>query len=221
MTARDQREVAEHPSPPRRTKGRPPTLSEDQIVDAALAVIRSEGLDALSMRRLSRELGRSQMAVYSYVADKQALLDLVARRTLAGVEVPEEGAWDVRLRGLIDNIDRRLRQQPGIAGLLLQRMLHSDQHIMDAMMEIMHSAGLPERQVVLAYAMIHTYLFGRYQVTLAPVENSDNQLPPTLAKVTTHLDELHGADYYNFGIDTLIDGLRARIEAARTDPGPQ
>ena len=45
-------------------RGKPPVLTEDQIVDAALNVIRDEGLDALSMRRLSRELGRSAMAAY-------------------------------------------------------------------------------------------------------------------------------------------------------------
>jgi len=43
-------------------RGKPPVLTEDQIVDAALEVIRAEGLEALSMRRLSRELGRSAMA---------------------------------------------------------------------------------------------------------------------------------------------------------------
>ncbi|QTI71615.1 TetR/AcrR family transcriptional regulator C-terminal domain-containing protein [Gordonia polyisoprenivorans] len=190
-------------------------------MEAAVAVIRAEGLDALSMRRLSRELGRSQMAVYSYVADKQALLDLVARATLADVEIPDTGTWDVRLRALIDNIDRRLRKQPDSAGLLLQRMLHSHQHIVDAMMEIMLSAGLPERQVLLAYAMIHTYLFGRYQVTVAVENKDDAELPPTLARVTAHLDELHGADYYSFGIDSLIDGLRARIRDAATEAGQE
>jgi TetR/AcrR family tetracycline transcriptional repressor len=45
----------------RAERGKPPTLTEEQIVRAALDIIRTEGLDALSMRRLSRELGRSAM----------------------------------------------------------------------------------------------------------------------------------------------------------------
>jgi AcrR family transcriptional regulator len=182
-------------------------------VDAALAVIRTEGLEALTMRRFARELGRSQMAVYSHVADKQQLLDLVARATMADVEIPTEGSWEERLRTLIDNIDRQLRRQPGIAGLLLQRMLHADQRIVDAVMEILLDAGLCERDALLAYAMIHTYLFGRYQVTMAPEAAVDSDLPPTLARVTPHLALLRGADYFNFGIDTLIDGIRARLTA--------
>lgn len=198
---------------PRRGRGRPATLTEGQIVDAALQVIKTDGLNALSMRRLSQQLGRSQMAAYSYVADKQELLDLVARRTLADVDIPDDsdGPWDVRLRLLIDSIDARLRQHPGIAGVLLQRMLHSDRHLVDALMAIMLGAGLNEKQVLLAYATIHTYLFGRYQVVLADVSRDEVDLPPTLAQVSSHLDELHGPDFYNFGIDTLIDGLRARV----------
>ena len=45
-----------------RKRGKAPSLTEKDIVDAALEVIRSEGVDALSMRRLSRELKRSAMA---------------------------------------------------------------------------------------------------------------------------------------------------------------
>ncbi|MDV7241851.1 MULTISPECIES: TetR/AcrR family transcriptional regulator [Rhodococcus] len=205
--------VDESGTPSRKTPGRPPSLTEDQIVDAALEIIRSEGLDALSMRRLSQQLGRSQMAAYSYVADKQELLDLVAQRTLADVGIPDEsvGLWDCRLRMLIDGIDSQLRRNPGIAGLLLQRMLHSDRRLVDAFMAILLSAGLREPQVLLSYAMIHTYLFGRYQVALADVPHDATDLPPALAQVTPHLAGLHGTDYYTFGIETLIDGLRARV----------
>ncbi|WP_307854570.1 TetR/AcrR family transcriptional regulator [Rhodococcus sp. B50] len=197
----------------RKARGRPPSLTEDQIVDAALEIIRSQGLDALSMRRLSQRLGRSQMAAYSYVADKQELLDLVAQRTLVDVQVPDEsaGPWDCRLRMLIDGIDSQLRRNPGIAGFLLQRMLHSDRRLVDAFMAILLSAGLREPQVLLSYAMIHTYLFGRYQVALAEVPRDTTDLPPALAQVMPHLTGLRGADYYTFGIETLIDGLRARV----------
>ncbi|MET7773939.1 TetR family transcriptional regulator [Nocardia sp. NPDC005366] len=200
-------------TPNRRARGRPPSLTEDQIVNAALDIVMTDGLDALSMRRLSQRLGRSQMAAYSYVAGKQELLDLVARRTLADVQVPDEsaGSWDIRLRLLIDGIDAQLRRHPGIAGLLLQRMLHSDRRLVDAFMAILISAGLPERQVLLSYAMIHTYLFGRYQVALTEVSHDATDLPPALARVLPHLPGLHGADYYNFGIETLVDGLRTRV----------
>jgi len=94
-------------------RGKPPVLTEKEIVDAALTIIRQEGLDGLSMRRLSRELGRSAMAPLARRRQAE-LLDLVAREVLAEVEVPEPdaGPWEDRLRAVIDEIDLRLRHYP-------------------------------------------------------------------------------------------------------------
>lgn len=205
---------ASAPSEGKPARGKQPTLTEDQIVEAALAVIRSEGLEALSMRRLSRELGRSQMAAYWYVSDKRELLDLVARRLLAGVPIPatKEGTWDVRLKNLLTDIDARLHDHPGIAGILLERMRSTDRRLMGAIMEILREAGFDDSEVLLAYAMIHTYLFGRYQVVMlgddipepADLEDNVTRLLPALAT-------LRGRDYFGFGVDTIIDGLRARL----------
>ncbi|EJO89503.1 TetR/AcrR family transcriptional regulator [Mycobacterium colombiense] len=199
---------------PRRAK--PPTLTEDQIVDAALNVIRAEGLDALSMRRLSRELGRSAMAAYWYVADKSELLDLVARKLLSRVDVPapESGPWDERLRAVIHAIDEQLHRYPGMANVLLERMKSTDRRVLNAIMEILVSAGLQGRDVHLAYATIHTYLFGRYQVVgLSDDLHPPGELEDTLAELMPHLNGLRGRDYFNFGLDTIIDGLRARSAA--------
>lgn len=197
-------------------RGKPPVLTEREIVDAALEVIRSEGLDALSMRRLSRELGRSAMAPYWYVADKQQLVDLVAKELLAGVTLPEpdSGSWEVRLRSVIASIDARLREHPGMAEVLLERMLHTDRRLLNGMMAILISAGFADGDVFLSYATIHTYLFGRYQV----VTHSEEFEPPPdledlLASLNPHLAGLRGRDFFAFGIDTIIGGLRARLAA--------
>src|ERR1700720_3493764 len=95
-------------------------LSEDQIVDAALAIIRESGVESLSMRSLSRQLGASPMAAYYYVRDKQGLLDLVARRALSAVQLPDEsaGPWYVRLQLIVDQVEAGLRHNPGIAEVL-------------------------------------------------------------------------------------------------------
>jgi TetR/AcrR family tetracycline transcriptional repressor len=201
-------------------KGKPPVLTEDQIVDAALKVIRREGLEALSMRRLSRELGRSAMAAYWYVDDKQQLLDLVARKILAEVPLPDakSGSWETRLREVVAAIDAKLRPNPGIAEILLQRMLSSDRRLMNGIMEILLSAGFEGAEIYLSYAMIHTYLFGRYQVVLHADEIPDEDYRPddledTLARLMPHLSKLRGRDFFAYGLDTIIAGLHARLEA--------
>lgn len=50
-------------------------LSRDGIVKAALTIIDRDGYEALSMRRLGKELGVNPMAVYYHIPNKSALLD--------------------------------------------------------------------------------------------------------------------------------------------------
>lgn len=195
---------------------KPPTLTEKQIVDAALEIIRSEGLEALSMRRLSRELGRSAMAPYSYVADKQELLDLVAKDVLSEVDLPamDSGTWEDRLRHVVEAIDARLRQHPGIAEILFARMQSTDRRLIRGIMEILLSAGFSDKDVLLGYAMIHTYLFGRYQVVMRADWDEPAEVDDTLARLIALAPALGGRDFFAFGVDTIIDGLRARLVAS-------
>lgn len=200
-------------------RGKPPNLTEKEIVDAALGVIRSEGLDALSMRRLSRELGRSAMAPYWYVADKQQLLDLVAREVLSEVALPsaDSGPWDDRLRAVVEAIDARLRQHPGIAEILFARMQSTDRRLIHGIMAILLDAGFSDKDVVLGYAMIHTYLFGRYQVVMRADWEEPEEMDDTLARLMPLIPGLGGRDFFTFGVDTIIDGLRVRLAATGRD----
>jgi AcrR family transcriptional regulator len=194
-------------------RGKPPNLTEKEIVDAALEIIRSEGLEALSMRRLSRELGRSAMAPYWYVADKQQLLDLVAREVLSAVSLPsaESGSWEDRLRAVVEAIDARLRQHPGIAEILFARMQSTDRRLIHGIMAILLDAGFSDTDVLLGYAMIHTYLFGRYQVVMRADWEEPEEMDETLARLLPLIPGLGGRDFFSFGVDTIIDGLRVRL----------
>ena len=46
-----------------RRRGRPPTIDREAVLGAALRLLDAEGVDALTMRRLARELGVSAMAL--------------------------------------------------------------------------------------------------------------------------------------------------------------
>ena len=54
-----------------------PQLSREAIVAAALRIVDSEGLDAVSMRRVAQEFGTGAASLYAYVANKDELLDLL------------------------------------------------------------------------------------------------------------------------------------------------
>jgi AcrR family transcriptional regulator len=76
--------------PPRRDRG----LSRAEIVRTAIAVADAEGPDAISMRRIARELGAGVMSLYWHVGSKEELLDLMLESIEAEIEVPEpSGDW--------------------------------------------------------------------------------------------------------------------------------
>jgi AcrR family transcriptional regulator len=76
-------------------------LDATEIVDAAIAILEQEGLDAVSMRNVGARLGVSPVPLYSRVGNKDALLSAMSERLMAGVapEVEPREAWsDYALR---------------------------------------------------------------------------------------------------------------------------
>ena len=58
-------------------------LTRDDVVDAAMGILREYGLADLSMRRLARDLGVQPGALYWHVKNKQELLTVLAGLILA------------------------------------------------------------------------------------------------------------------------------------------
>ncbi|MGW6773410.1 TetR/AcrR family transcriptional regulator [Streptomyces sp. NPDC055037] len=61
----------------RPSKGPKPGIGLTRIVDAAVGIARAEGLGAVSMGRVAKELGASTMSLYRYVAAKDELYVLM------------------------------------------------------------------------------------------------------------------------------------------------
>ncbi|HYF73636.1 MAG TPA: helix-turn-helix domain-containing protein, partial [Nocardioides sp.] len=75
---------------PSRAPGRPPRragLSPDRIAQAALEVVDTEGLDALTVRAVAARLEVAPSALYKHLAGMDALLDLVLDRIVSDVDV--------------------------------------------------------------------------------------------------------------------------------------
>ncbi|HEY8481679.1 MAG TPA: TetR/AcrR family transcriptional regulator [Spirillospora sp.] len=77
-------------------RGRPPRLSLDRIVEAAIEVADelavTEGIEALSMRCIAKRLGVGTMSLYRYVPGKSELLDLMLDRVIEVREIdPDDG----------------------------------------------------------------------------------------------------------------------------------
>jgi TetR/AcrR family tetracycline transcriptional repressor len=93
------------------------------VVAAARRIVDREGLGALTMRRLAVDLGVTPNTLYSHVADKSALLDLLMDQVAGEVEAPNPDTVDWRdgLRALYSSTRRTVAAAPELAPLFLSR----------------------------------------------------------------------------------------------------
>jgi AcrR family transcriptional regulator len=83
----------------RPTKGPRRGLSLEQIVAAAVRLAAADGLGAVSMSRVAKEVGTSAMALYRYVASKDELLALMGDQAIGEVAFTAgDGGWRVELK---------------------------------------------------------------------------------------------------------------------------
>ena len=104
---------------PRSTRDRPAKapLSEEAIVDAAVAILTAEGLEAVSMRRIAAALDTGAGSLYVYVEGRDGLLEAMFDRIIATVklETPDPSRWRAQLHSLLGRLRAELVTHPGMA----------------------------------------------------------------------------------------------------------
>jgi AcrR family transcriptional regulator len=107
----------------RSTRDRPAKapLSEDAVVDAALAILKSDGLEAVTMRRVAAALDTGAASLYVYVPGREGLLQAMLDRVTAMVELeaPDPSRWRAQLHSLLQRLHQALVAHPGIAAMTL------------------------------------------------------------------------------------------------------
>jgi TetR/AcrR family tetracycline transcriptional repressor len=97
-------------------------LTEDRIVDEALALLREAGLAQVSLRKIAARLDVGVSSLYWHVADKDALYALMSARIFAGclADVPPSRSWEQWLHGFGVALWRAQRSLPDALQLILQ-----------------------------------------------------------------------------------------------------
>lgn len=108
--------------PERAATGRPAQYSRAGITATALAIADSEGLDAVSMRRVAADLGTGAASLYRYVETRDELLDLMTDATGAEYELSAPtGDWLADLIAVGEQERVVLRRHRWLAGLSITR----------------------------------------------------------------------------------------------------
>jgi AcrR family transcriptional regulator len=133
--------------PRRRGRNRPP-LSRDAIVDAALAILDTDGVDALTIRRLGQELGTGSATLYWHIAGKDELCELVYDRIMGEIELPDPrpADWQAQLKDLARQAYRAMLSHNDAVRLSIGRPPAGPNtlRIVEWMLAVLRGAGIPD-----------------------------------------------------------------------------
>lgn len=104
-------------------RGPKPGLSVDRIVTTAIELADRDGLDAVTMRRVSDQLGVAPMTLYTYVPGKAELLDLMLDHVYAAMPRPDltARAWRDRVEAVAHDNRAMFENHPWAATVATTR----------------------------------------------------------------------------------------------------
>ena len=120
-------------------------LTRRAVVDRAIQLADSAGLDALTIRKLAHELGVTPMALYWHFRSKDELLDGLAEQVWSEIDVDvDPGAlWPDQLRGLLESLLQVLRAHPAAPALLLHKETQNESFLRatETTLDVLRKAG--------------------------------------------------------------------------------
>ena len=208
------------------------SLSREQIINEALALLEQQGPGALSMRRLADRLGVAPNALYTHVRGKADLIDGLIDQVYAGLDLDPDpaGDWTQQLTTLSQAIRAYLLAHPAVVPYALQQpgLGPHSLRLGEAIYNVLRPAGFSDQAVVGTVYALLTYILGfvalevpragttpqtsdefvrrmwAFFAALPPGEFPHHvQLAPLLARISTE-------DQFQFGIRTFLAGLNAQ-----------
>ena len=210
-------------------------LSRSMILQAALAIIDRDGVDGLSMRRLSDAVGRDPVMLYRHLPNKAALLDGVAEIVLAQLAVDTaDPDWAGRLRIVAHDFRQLALAHPNVVPLLVTRPLATPLgqrppgmlRPLEDVLTLLTSVGFNGDDALHIYRVLFAYLHGHILNELQEIverpEETDHVLRlglhrlaitefPQLRALAPALACYDGAAELDRGLDLLLPGLSAAL----------
>jgi AcrR family transcriptional regulator len=211
------------------THGPKAKLTRELLVTTALRIADSEGLDALSMRRLGSELDVDPMAAYRHLPSKKALLTGVVEAVLAGADVETDPAdpWQEQFRQVARAYrGAMLAHSPAVSRLVATTPFNSIEslRIVEHGVAILVAAGVPLDESALAIQAVSQLASGAVlleafwrehaeaggEVFLFPPSLPHPELP-VLSKVATSGSFRAPEDVFLFGLNTIVEHLERLV----------
>ena len=218
---------------PDRPDGERPRLSKRAVTERALKLADADGLDALTIRKLSQDLGVTPMALYWHFRSKEDLLEGVAEQVWGEIDVNVDPSapWWAKLQRMLESLVRVLRAHSSAAQLLLEHEKRNEAALRatEITLEILRDAGFdPQHASTIARSALWTGITlvmsePGYHPELPADERAEMQrrsqielamLPaakyPRLIECAVPMTACDDPEFhYRFGIGLFINGVKA------------
>ncbi len=205
------------------TKRQP--LSRRRILEVAVRFVDREGLEALSMRKLGAELGVEAMSLYNHVPNKDALLDGMVDLLLGELEVPSEDKdWEERTREAYRAFRHLAHEHPNVFPLFVVRPPETmdGAWLVEEFLKTLRRAGFDAQTALHAFRALSSYTVGYAMAELRgfAMEPAGGHLGawqlsaeefPHISKLKSYLEEIDRDAEFEFGLDLIFAGLRAKL----------
>lgn len=161
----------------------PQPLSRETIVSAAIEIADTDGLEAVSIRRLATKLGARPMSLYSHIERKGDLIDLMVDEVMGGAVLPESppsGDWRNDLRRIAQRTRENIRSHPWMIGVAFRRPFigpNALSHIDQSLAAVSELPLPPERKRAVILAL-DTYTLGFVRWELKTMQNVKGEAGP-------------------------------------------
>lgn len=228
-----------HRAAPRPTsgRGRPPRITVDQILTAAIEVADDEGMTALSMARVAKRVGVAAMSLYTHVPGKAELVELMVDAVMRERELPgpadrPEG-WREQIVLYAQRTRATHRRHPWLREISSARAplgpgtMAQQEYLLAAL----EGCGLPPREMFAAADAVDTHVraAAREEVEYMHPNQGDGQSwdawwaerqhvweeyfdteeYPTMSRVWVEggFEKGEPVDSYDYGLERFLDGI--------------
>ena len=136
-------------------------LSVDDVTAAAISVADREGLEAVSMARVAKELGFTTMGLYRYVTSKDELLQLMWNASAQGSEdvVVAGDGWRARLRSWAIVQREFIDRHPWITQMTMAAppVAPNSLTFVERGLEALDGSGLPDADKLRVIGLLSSY----------------------------------------------------------------
>ena len=211
-------------------------LTRDRVVEAALHIMDTEGLDAVTMRRVAREVGVEAMSLYNHVRDKEDLLDGIRLRVFSEFAFDPSGGDPYENGREVARAWRNLlKSHPHMLELLAEE--HRPPATLEAFrpmeiaLAVLRGMGVPDDETmqvfhafggyIQGFAMMESQLdFGNKLGGDSGVAELSSRIDPgelpCLAAALPSMADCDVDAQFDLGLDLMMAGIRARYGGSRT-----